>query len=222
MLRLKAGDACEVVAGAAVYAASVSSAKAPVRVALACSACKGRRQARSTAHRWGLVQALTRPQLLDQVLEKGTEVGASFFVVVPAAESTTPAGTGARRRLERWRRIVLEAAKQSKQTTVPVSRVACLRSRPPPTAWKRAGVSVVLGAVGAPALLGEGLDRAPDRLRPQASPDERSEAALALWIGPESGWSRRSCSQFADAGIGRRDWARACSERRRQGRWRWP
>lgn len=202
VLRLKKGDACEVVIGAAVYAAVVGSAKDPVSVVLD-ERLEGAEVGAIYRSRIGLVQAVTRPALLDQVLEKGTEVGASFFVLVAAAGSTRLPQSARVSRLERWRRIVVEAAKQSKQSVVPSVEFAdsleaaleCLHIE---------GIMSIVLEPSASSTLSEVLGRrtmADGARSSSATVGEIEEADIALWVGPESGWSREESEWFAAAGI---------------------
>jgi 16S rRNA (uracil1498-N3)-methyltransferase len=193
VLRLKAGDSCEVVVGAAVYAASVSSARTPVGVTIE-SQLEGR--AAGAVYHWpvGLVQALTRPALVDEILEKGAEVGASFFVLVPAAESTRVSESARISRLERWRRIVVEAAKQSKQLAVPTVDLSASLNAALQDLAARGLCSLVLEP-SAQVSLRERLEQM------WASSSSARPAALALWIGPESGWSQAELRWFAESGV---------------------
>jgi len=199
VLRLQPGDACEVVVGAAVYAATVSGAKTPVTVKLNARLLGA---AAGAAYRFqvGLVQALLRPMLLDQVLEKGTEVGASFFVLFPAAESARLPESARAGRLERWRRIVVEAAKQSKRLSVPTVRLADSLTAALEGLTAQGALSLVLDP-DAPVSL---RDRLEAQMGPGSLPgggEAASVACLVLWVGPESGWSEAEREQFAAAGI---------------------
>ncbi len=186
VLRLRTGDECEVAVGAAVYAASLSSEAEPATVVLGDRLTGG---AAGAAYRLrvGLVQALTRPALVDDILEKGTEVGASFFVLVPAAGSKRLPEPARSTRTERWRRIVVEAAKQSKQSAVPSvdmsASVAAALDR-----LSEDGVLSLALEPSAPASLHEILQR-------------DTSTPVALWTGPESGWSEAELGEFARAGI---------------------
>jgi 16S rRNA (uracil1498-N3)-methyltransferase len=193
VLRLKAGDACEVVVGAAVYAASVSGAKTPVSVTVE-SRLQGQAAGAVYRSQVGLAQALTRPALLDEVLEKGTEVGSSFFVLVPAAESTRLPESARAGRLERWRRIVLEAAKQSKHLAVPTVELAASVSAALEDLVARGARSFLLQP-SAQVSLRENLEHM------RAAPTPSEAGPIALWIGPESGWSEAELSQFAASGV---------------------
>ncbi len=189
VLRMQVGDACEVVVGAAVYAASVSRAEAPVKVVLT-GRLQGLEAGAAYRSQVGLVQLLSRPALFDQVLEKGTEVGAAFFVFVPAGSARLSEQARASRSA-RWSRIVLEAAKQSKQTAVP--EVEVMESVERALGWLRdRGIASLVLDPAAEYGLREMLER-------RADPD----APLALWVGPESGWSPTDREQFTVTGLGR-------------------
>jgi 16S rRNA (uracil1498-N3)-methyltransferase len=182
-----------VVVGAAVYAASVGGAKAPLSVVVE-ARLEGQAAGAVYRSQVGLAQALTRPALLDEVLEKGTEVGASFFVLVPAAASTRLPESAHAGRLERWRRIVLEAAKQSKHLVVPTVELATSVSAALEDLAARGARSLLLEP-SAQVSLREKLDQ----IRGASTPSEAG--AIALWIGPESGWSETELSEFSASGV---------------------
>jgi 16S rRNA (uracil1498-N3)-methyltransferase len=188
VLRLREGDKCEVVVGAAVYAASVSQAGQLVRVMLT-DRLEGAAAGAVYQAQVGLVQALARPALIEQILEKGTEVGASFFVLVPTANSPRQPAPPAGDRLVRWRRIVLEAAKQSKQVAVP--EVELMDSVEQAIRWlnARGAASLVLDPAAVAGLQ--------DTLQPHAAKGAR----IALWVGPESGWTAADAERFRAAGM---------------------
>jgi 16S rRNA (uracil1498-N3)-methyltransferase len=67
-----------------------------------------------------LYVALLRPERFEWVLQKGTELGVSAFVPVICERSTiADADELSERKLERWRRIVREAAEQSRRGKLP-------------------------------------------------------------------------------------------------------
>jgi 16S rRNA (uracil1498-N3)-methyltransferase len=180
VLRLRQGDWCEVVSPAGrVLIGEVVSPGEPVRIIVRREATAGEIGAvyRSEV---GIVQALARPAAIDFAVEKGTEVGASFFVLVQAHGSPRAGGGDATARLARWRRIAMEAAKQSKQTAVPC--VECLHS-----------VSDAIQRVIERRCLCVVLDPGADRPLVEVLGDcvgtGAERAGVALWIGPEGGWS---------------------------------
>jgi 16S rRNA (uracil1498-N3)-methyltransferase len=126
---------------------------------------------------------------MDYVLEKGTEVGADFFVLVEAAGSPRRSEVGRPDRLQRWRRIAKEAAKQSKQTRVPW--VATCPS-----------VSEALRAMQLAGRVSVGFDPGASRSVSQVL----AEIALAsrrmcLWIGPEGGWTLDELAVLSAGGV---------------------
>ena len=190
VLRLRVGDGCEVVSPARrVYRAVVSSAAGPLELSIV--DVVGADDAGPVYRREvGLVQAVARPAVMDYVLEKGTEVGADFFVLVDAAGSPRRSEAGRPDRLDRWRRIAMEAAKQSKQTRVP---------------WVAASPSVpeALRSMQAAGRTSVVLDPGASRSLSQVLA-EAAEAPLrmCLWIGPEGGWNLDELDLLTAAGAG--------------------
>jgi 16S rRNA (uracil1498-N3)-methyltransferase len=176
VLRLQIGDECEVVLGKAVYTASVNGVDERVRVVLT-ERLESPAAGALYHSRVGLVQFLNRAMLFDQVVEKGTEVGASFFIFVPVDGSPRTSIAASRRRLDRWRRIAIEAAKQSKQVVVP--SVESMDS-----------IEQALVSLESQAALSVMLDPAATAsLEEKLGPSMRAGSTIALWVGPESGWS---------------------------------
>ncbi len=187
VLRLGEGDECEVVVGAAVYAATVSAAATPVRVRLVAH-LEGAEAGPDYVTQVGLVQALARPALIDYVIEKGTEVGASFFLLVQAGGSPRRAKNAHSDRVLRWRRIAREAAKQSKQLAVPPVELAESIDQVLQDLDVAGTLSIVLEP-GAVVGVEEVLRRRGAR-----------PGRVALWVGPEGGWSPVESERFSAAG----------------------
>jgi len=174
--------------GGVVYEGVVSDMGPPLQVTLA-AALRDDRVGALYKHEVGLVQAIPRPSAVDFVVEKGTEVGAGFFFLVQSKGSSRSAAAGRAERLQRWRRIALEAAKQSKQTRVPcVQTCASLEE----TLGLLQGdlVHNVVLEPGAPSHLVQTVEGLP------AGPRVR----LALWVGPEGGWSAAESQMLRAAG----------------------
>ena len=78
------------------------------------------RAGRSRAWSLTLYQALVPRDRFETVLQKGTEVGIARFVPTWCERSIVPGGERIdEKRLERWRRIVTEAAEQCERGIVP-------------------------------------------------------------------------------------------------------
>ena len=129
-----------------------------------------------------IVQAFVRPERMEWVLQKGTEIGVAAFRIVPAERSEAPPSPA---RLDRYRRIVLEACKQSGRRRLPALEVAALEAPPE-------GVDAIV------------LDPALDA-RPLGEVLQTSRAGR-VWIavGPEGGFSDEEIAACAARG-----WVRA-------------
>ena len=143
------------------------------------------------------MQGLPQPRKVDEVVEKGTEVGVDAFLIVLAAGSPRVPLERLDARGARWRAVAAEAAKQSKQLAIPEIRTAVsvgaaldsVRSEGwrsvvlTPSATRHLG-SVLRGGTGAAG--GEQPDEGPLR--------------WALWVGPEGGWSPAEVDLLTAAG----------------------
>jgi len=66
-----------------------------------------------------LAQALIKAKNLELVLQKATELGMSDFIPIITSRSIIKIGDKAEKKMQRWRRIVLESAKQCGRSVVP-------------------------------------------------------------------------------------------------------
>lgn len=114
-----------------------------------------------------IVQGLCRPERVEWVLQKGTEVGVSRFVLFRGGRSDGPDPSPAR--LARWEKILAEACRQSGRRTVPPLEAPVAAPVPVP----RGALGLLLVPSGPPlaALL--------DGARP---------GAVAVAVGPEGGF----------------------------------
>jgi len=124
-------------------------------------------------------QAIVRPEKVEWVLQKGTELGVAAFRLIPSerAEAQPPSPS----RLTRYGRIVMEACKQSGRRVVPTLDVGPLGT---PTDGVAA---IVLAHAGGHATLGAAL----------AGP-KAPEVWLA--VGPEGGFSAGELDQLTARG----------------------
>lgn len=137
-----------------------------------------------------LYQSLIRPQRFELVLEKGTELGVSRFVPLLSGRArvrtTGPAGEGGSQRLQRWRRIVIEAAEQSGRGRVPTVD--------PPSLFEDA----VRSGPGLLLLPWEG-ERSQGLRSYLRSLGDRP-LAVSLFIGPEGGFAEDEVRLAREAG----------------------
>ena len=117
-------------------------------------------------------------------LEKLTELGAARITPVIARRTEKHLAQAAAKRVERWRRIALEAAKQSRRSDLP--RVD------DPLALKQA-----IAQVSAPVKLLLAETEQENSLRGELASYQVRELALA--IGPEGGWTADEMKLFSES-----------------------
>lgn len=131
-----------------------------------------------------LVQALSTHDKIDLVLQKATELGVRRLVIVHSARSVVNlTGERARRRLERWRQILIGACEQCGRNRVPELLLA------PLTDWLRDSPPVAHRFILTPA--------APARLADLSQP----QGAVQLLIGPEGGFTEQEQTAAIAAGF---------------------
>jgi len=135
-----------------------------------------------------LFQSLLAREKFEWVLQKGTEVGVARFVPVLTERSLVRVRTIEASRLDRWRRIVTEAAEQSHRGRIPeIEEIV---------AWKdvvsqigRFDLALIAATSGSTRALRESL-----------GPSDRPPASIAVLIGPEGGFSDEEAKQACDGG----------------------
>lgn len=134
--------------------------------------------------RLNLFIALIKFDRLELVIEKATELGVERIVPVLARRSEKGLEKAAGKRLQRWRKIALEASQQSR------------RARLPDVAEPLKFRDAISSAGGHRLLLDEG--DAPALLASLSGSPARETAALL--IGPEGGWTDDEREQAVAAG----------------------
>jgi 16S rRNA (uracil1498-N3)-methyltransferase len=130
-----------------------------------------------------LCAALIKFDHFEWMVEKATELGVSEIVPVIAIRTERGLDRAAEKRVERWRRIAMEASQQSRRAFLPEVADAV----PFAEALKHAAAHrYVLDEVpGGPDLL-------------SALPAQRTpEDSVALLVGPEGGWTETERAAFA-------------------------
>lgn len=133
-----------------------------------------------------LGQAVIKPANMDLVVRKAVELGATTIVPVVTARSLPGPPSERGRKVERWRKIALEAAKQSLRAAPPAVE--------PPTALNEL---VARYRTGRRLRLSEG-GGVP--LRNILAGPGRPEAAVLL-TGPEGGWTEGEEKALEAAGF---------------------
>ena len=131
-----------------------------------------------------IIQAANRSEKIETVLQKATEMGAASFQIVNSERATLNLPSAKReKRLQRWQKIISEAAEQSERTSMPsVGWVDKL------SAAKKRGRCFVLHPRD--AMLWQDI-RA----------DIQGLENITLAIGPEGGWSNQELELLQSQGF---------------------
>ena len=190
VLRAQPGQQFDVVADGFLYRATVDDVRDDeVRFTL------GEQLETDAALPVHLLLAVIKFDHYEWGLEKATELGAARITPVLARRTEKHLAQAAAKRVERWRRIALESAKQSRRSDLPEI------DEPVPLA-------VALQQVDSPhkLLLAETeqdntlVHALRSRADSQAAAEGGQRRALAFAVGPEGGWTQEEMKLFAGAG----------------------
>lgn len=130
-----------------------------------------------------LLVAIIKFDRMEWAIEKCTELGAAMIIPVIAQRSESHLAARAAKRRDRWQRLALEAAEQSRRAAAPdIAAPVKLREAVGVTAATR----IVLAESGCEAMLRDAI--------PPGSAD------LALAVGPEGGWTSAELALFQQSG----------------------
>jgi 16S rRNA (uracil1498-N3)-methyltransferase len=130
-----------------------------------------------------LLMAVFKFDHMEWGIEKATELGAARITPVLARRTEKHLALASAKRVDRWRRIVLEAAKQSRRSDVPVvDEPVALKSA---LAMVDVGTKLLLAETEQSNTITAALAGAKD---------------VALAIGPEGGWTPEEMALFAENG----------------------
>jgi 16S rRNA (uracil1498-N3)-methyltransferase len=146
-----------------------------------------------------LLLALVKFDRFEWCLEKATELGAVTIIPLAAARTDKPLIAAAPKRHERWEKILLESAQQSRRLRPPQLAPAIT----PEKAFVSSSAAITI-------LLSERPDAPALRtvLAGVASLNEKSPVTVSLAFGPEGGWTDHELAAahaagFAEASLGR-------------------
>jgi len=140
-----------------------------------------------------LLLSIVKFDRFEWCLEKATELGVTSVIPLAAARTDKPLIAAAQRRRERWKRILVESAQQSRRLKPP----ALAKILPPEEAFKASGAGLKI-------ILSERRE-APSIRKMLGSQPATNEAFLA--IGPEGGWADEEfaaahSAKFIEASLG--------------------
>jgi 16S rRNA (uracil1498-N3)-methyltransferase len=136
-----------------------------------------------------LCAALIKFDRFEWMIEKATELGVARIVPVQAARSEHGLERAAHKRLERWRRIALEASQQSRRAHLPEIQE--------PISFREA-LEIPAALRDAARIFPYVFDEDPAAPPlPSALPSERAVSdEIAMLIGPEGGWTDEERAAF--------------------------
>ena len=140
-----------------------------------------------------LLISIVKFDRFEWCLEKATELGVSNLVPLAAARTDKPLVAAAERRRERWKRILVESAQQTRRLRPPALAKILL----PEEAFKAAGAGLKI-------VLSERRDAPSIRESLNCQP---IASAAFLAIGPEGGWTDEEIAaarsaKFVEASLG--------------------
>jgi 16S rRNA (uracil1498-N3)-methyltransferase len=189
VLRAEVGQEFDIATGDAVRLGKITSISGD-RVEFAL----GPEQAIRSAPHVTLALAIFKFDRMEWAIEKCTEIGVARIIPVIARRTDLHLAAAAQKRHERWQRIAMQAAEQSRRTAPP--KIAT------PVKLKdlgSAGVSPAsppeVGATDCRIVLAESDD---GRLLRDALRARSGEAILA--VGPEGGWTDDELRWFRESG----------------------
>jgi len=183
VLRAEPGQIFDVVAGGFLHRAEVTSVSESEVIFTLHEELES-----DTALPLHLLLAVFKFDHMEWAIEKATELGVSKITPILARRTEKHLSQAAAKRAERWRRIALEASKQSRRTTIPeiaepVALKAALELEQSPT-------RILLSETEQATALSAALTNS-------ARPTGYESVALA--IGPEGGWTPEEMTLFTQS-----------------------
>jgi 16S rRNA (uracil1498-N3)-methyltransferase len=122
---------------------------------------------------------------MEWAIEKATELGVSRITPILARRTEKHLAQAAAKRADRWRRIALEASKQSRRTTIP--EIADPIALMPALEQEQSPVRILLSETEQSTALSAALT---------SSDRPTGYESVALAIGPEGGWTPEEMALF--------------------------
>jgi 16S rRNA (uracil1498-N3)-methyltransferase len=121
---------------------------------------------------------------MEWAIEKCTELGVVRIVPLIARRTEAHLAAAAAKRIERWRRIVVQAAEQSRRSLIPE---VCQPLKLKDTLRLPGGTRIVLSEFESEVKLKDLLQSC-------------NNGEVVIAIGPEGGWTNEELSEFLEAG----------------------
>ena len=182
VLRVEAGQRYEISDNSSVYLAEIETARKENVIFRTLE----KLPASPASARFELYAALIKFDRFEWIVEKATELGVTEIVPVEATRSDRGLEKAAAKRVERWRRIALEASQQSRRTYLP----------------EIAEPVTFAQAMARTGTYRYALDENPEAMPLlKALPAVRTvQDTVAILTGPEGGWTEEERVCFTGAG----------------------
>jgi 16S rRNA (uracil1498-N3)-methyltransferase len=141
-----------------------------------------------------LLLAIFKFDRMEWALEKCTELGVSRIVPVIARRTDAHLVSAADKRVERWRRIVLQAAEQSRRTAPPEVTTPLEMQQ---AVSLTGSLRIVLAESERQTQLRDLLETYPTNDKPTHYKDDKNDK-IVLAVGPEGGWTDEEFQLFHD------------------------
>jgi 16S rRNA (uracil1498-N3)-methyltransferase len=141
-----------------------------------------------------LLLAVFKFDHMEWAIEKATELGVSCITPILARRTEKHLALAAPKRTERWRRIALEAAKQSRRTDIP--EIADPIQLKPALDQEKSPLRILLSETEQATTLTAALTTSIERAATDPPTTNDSQTTCALAIGPEGGWTPEEMSLF--------------------------
>jgi 16S rRNA (uracil1498-N3)-methyltransferase len=136
-----------------------------------------------------LLLAVFKFDHMEWAIEKATELGVGRITPILARRTEKHLAQSSAKRAERWRRIALEAAKQSRRTDIP--EIANPTALKPVLEQETAPTRILLSEAEQQTTLAAALQASVGTAAPEAVSQN-----TAIAIGPEGGWTHEEISLF--------------------------
>jgi 16S rRNA (uracil1498-N3)-methyltransferase len=139
-----------------------------------------------------LLLAVFKFDHMEWAIEKATELGIARITPILARRTEKHLAQSSARRVERWRRIALEASKQSRRTDIPeiadpIALKQALEQEKSPT-------RILLSETEQTTTLASAMER---KEAASGSSDAAPSITHSIAIGPEGGWTPEEMSLFS-------------------------
>jgi 16S rRNA (uracil1498-N3)-methyltransferase len=188
VLRAQTGMECDMVAGDRVWRAVISGISGDaVRFTLVSEV------EAEPALPVTLLLSVFKFDRMEWIIEKATELGAERFIPMTARRSEKHLVQAAPARVERWRRVAREAAKQSRRSDVPVVEDVVLLKSATRIQAPQPGLSLLLAEQERTTTLYSAMQAALQQ-------PTMETPAVNLAVGPEGGWTAEEEALFGAEG----------------------